>query len=193
MSYQHVWDESALEVTKRIIHSQDVLITGLGACLQGVKAKDYNAFNKDFGAIPFIASLMKKQCDALLYLRKGKRGTKPLWFEWGEHVKYFCLNIERAWPMIRKEARREDWAYWQIIQGRLEECQQQCLEFQIGSERYEEGILKMGILAILPKEGSNHQIHVSQEAAIEWIELAKTLQMGDVTLGSDGFYYRRKY
>jgi hypothetical protein len=171
-----VWTPQALEVTKIIIHLQDVLMTGIGHCLQDIRTQDYEQFKLNRGAIPFVAALITESCDALLHLKNGGRGTKPKWFLWGEDVKYFSLEVQRCVPIIEKERRALN---WDVIVGRLEEMQSQCFNWQ------------KQILAIRPSDDLNEEIYVSQRSAIEWSDLIETLKMGGHTI--EGERYRKKH
>lgn len=150
-------------------------MTGIGHCLQDIKNEDYQQFKSDIFALPFLASLITESCDALFYLKQNERGTKPRWFTWGEDVKYFGLRVKEAVQTIENERRRNE---WEIIKCRLEEMQSQCSDLQ------------KRILEIMPPERHDNQIYISQRSAIEWTDLARTLEDKDLLLTESGFRYR---
>lgn len=176
MSYKPAWNPAALEITLTITHLQDVLMTGIGHCLQDIKTEDYQQFKSDLLALPFVASLINESCDALFYLKRNQRGKKPLWFEWAEDVKYFGLKVKEAVETIGKERRRND---WEIIKCRLQEMQDQCSKLQ------------KSILEIMPPQ-QDDQIYISQRSAIEWTDLARTLEDKEFVLTGEGFRYKRR-
>lgn len=182
MSYKPAWSQPALEITELIIHLQNVLMTGIGHCSQDITIEDYRQFKTDIGALPFVAALISESCDALFSLKKNKRGKKPLWFEWGEDIKFFSLEVQRAMPAIEKDRRGNN---WELIQCRLGEMNLQCVD------------LKKKILKIIPEEEreQDDQINVSQKSAIEWTGLAKTLESGGdyVLLANGGFRYKKRW
>lgn len=169
------WSHAALEIAQTITHLQDVLMTGIGHCLQDIKIEDYQQFKIDLVALPFVASLVTDSCDALFSLKRNQRGKKPLWFEWGEDVKYFGLQVKEAIQTIEEERRRND---LEIIKCRLSEMQSQCSDLQ------------KRILEIMPPERHDNQIYISQRSAIEWTDLARTLEDKDFVLTGSGFRYR---
>jgi hypothetical protein len=191
--YEPVWTPEALELTREIIFQQDTLMTGLANCVHNIKINDYTEFVREFGGVPFVVSLIAELCEAVIKLRTKKRGPKPQWYEWAEHVKYFCLEIKRISPTIQ----REIWdRKWEVIRARLIECHQRCLEFQTGSGEdrpNEPEIIKKGILSIIPNDGTDKDTYVSQRSVIQWLNFIKTLDMaGNVVLTEDGnFRYRR--
>lgn len=177
MKKSRIWTPDSLNISRVIIHNQDVLMTGIAHCLGDLQRQDYDQFKRDRAAIPFVAALLAESCDAIFESKNVWRGPKPKWYLWAEDVKYFALEVQRCMPIIETERKRND---WYRIAARLEEMQTQCLDLQ------------KNILAIRPKDDLQ-EIYVSQRSVIEWGGLVETLEMssGDYLLSATGFRYRK--
>lgn len=165
-----VWTDESLTQAWKVIHLQDVLITGLGACLDKVKLQKYKEFrDKYLPAVAYTANLLALASKDLVRLKDGKEGRPPTWFLLGEDVLAFSLETERAIPIIQAEIRRTRWV---LIKTRLEECQKQCKEIQ------------KTILAAMPKESRTEQIHITQQSVNDFLNIVATFEMGQKTGGA---------
>lgn len=172
------WTDDAVAQTCKIIHWQDMLIIGLGECLNNIGRQEYKDARDALAAIFKIAAAMADSSDDLLELKKGKRGPKPFWFERGEDCKYFCLQVKRAKPLIEKEFRRNDWA---IVISRLKECQRQCKDIQ------------RNILSALPLESHPQETYVSQRSVTDWLDYVETLRMKEYIETTEAIRYKKRW
>lgn len=162
------WTGESEALSWKIIHLQDILIAGLGVCLNKIKLQKYKEFrDKYLPAIEYTSELLTLAAKDLTLLKKGKRGHPPAWFYLGEETVYFGLQTQRAVPVIQKEVRRTKWTK---IKTRLEECQEQCKEIQ------------KSIIAAIP-EPQTEETYISQRSVNDFLDIVETFEIGHSIAG----------
>lgn len=164
------WTDESVALAWKIVHLQDILITGLGLCLDKIKLQKYKEF-KDFylPAVSYTSIMLEGTSRDLIKLREGRNGRPAFWFEKGEDTLAFSLQTQRAIPLIQKEIRRNKWTK---IGSRLEECQQQCLNIQIE------------ILNAMPDETAPEEPQISQRSVVDFLNIVATFEIGQTTGGA---------
>lgn len=164
------WTDESMALAWKIVHLQDVLITGLGLCLDKIKLQKYKEFrDKYLPAVEFSAQMILGTSNDLIKLRKGRTGRPAFWFEKGEDTLAFCLQTQRAIPLIQKEIGQKK---WKKIESRLEECQRQCLNIQTE------------ILNAMPEESNTKEPQISQRSVVDFLNIVATFEIGQTTGGA---------
>jgi hypothetical protein len=164
------WTNESMALAWKVIHLQDILITGLGLCLDKIKLQKYKEFKDRYlPAVSYTAKLLEGTSRDLIKLRTGRTGRPAFWFEKGEDTLAFSLQTQRAIPLIQKEIRQNK---WKKIESRLEECQQQCLNIQTE------------ILNAMPEESKTEEPQISQRSVVDFLNIVATFEIGQTTGGA---------
>ena len=180
------WDAGELAQAWKIVHYQDVLITGLTTTIAELSRHVYGNFwdfqndqpGPNLVGILHFSSLIYKACNTLLRARDGKPGANPRWYPLTEETQYFTNKVFEVVPTLAGEVRRND---WEVITARLIECKAQCRELQ------------KDLMWLMPPPDNGDEVErINEEALFAWLESTDTIKEHQRIRGNLGDRYRRK-
>ena len=179
------WTPGELAQAWKIVHYQDVLITGLTTTTAELSRHQYGGFwdfkhdqpGPNLVGILHFAGLISKACNILLRTRDGKPGANPKWYPLTEEVQYFTSKIFEVAPVLAADVRLNN---WEVIEARLVECKAQCRELQ------------KSLTWLMPADTGGGVEQINEEALLDWLSSADTINEHMRIRGSLGDRYKRR-